>query len=78
MVYNKDLTNQHISESYQRVLQVSGSENVVLNGTGSFVDLQVNGIVTANSFVGNMSGSSGVNEDIECYARRVALLGIGV
>jgi hypothetical protein len=35
MVYNKNLTNQYISESFQRVLQISGSNNVVLDGTGS-------------------------------------------
>jgi len=54
MTYEKDLTNQYISESFQRLLQISGSDNVVLDGTGSLKSLRIDGTISASSFEGTL------------------------
>jgi hypothetical protein len=51
MTYVKDLTTLYVSSSFQRLLQISGSNHVVLDGTGSVVS------VTFNSSTGSFSGS---------------------
>ena len=62
-MYNPDLTNTHISASFQRLLQISGS-GYVLDGTGSLVDLKiggdfyVDGTIYASSSVIYESGST--------------------
>jgi len=50
-----DLTADFISDTYQRLLQISGSNNTVLDGTGSVVIVTLSG-----SFSGDGSGLTGV------------------
>lgn len=52
MAYEENLCGQFINESFQRLLQVSGSDNIILNGTGSIVDtLTVSGnLIVINDF----------------------------
>ena len=51
MAYNKDLTTQYVSASFHKLLQISGSDNIVLDGTGSEVQL------TFSTASGYFSGS---------------------
>ena len=51
MAYNNDLTTQFVSSSFHKLLQISGSDNIILDGTGSEVILTVSG-----SFTGDGSG----------------------
>jgi len=73
MTFVKNLTNLFISGSFHRLLQISGSNNVVLDGTGSLKNLTVNGNLTVT---GTTTASSSVS-DIT-YIKRVSLLSGGM
>ncbi len=52
-----DLTNQYVSSSFQNLLQVSGSDNSVVDGLGQnvdFLETEVRSALTA-SFIDNSS-----------------------
>jgi len=53
MAYNKDLTKELVSVTFPRLLQISGSDNTILDGTGSIVNFAFSG----STFIGDMTGS---------------------
>lgn len=63
MSYNKSLETQYVSSSFHKLLQISSSENVILDGTGSEVILVVTGSFTGDgSGLVNVPGVSGQYE----------------
>jgi len=60
MEYVENLTNLLVSSTFQRLLQISGSDSVVLDGTGSEASLKINGDITASSYYGDGSNLTGV------------------